>query len=485
MVSSPTPVPRTIALKEITFKPNIIFKEVFTTKARYIDIWGGRARGGSHFATDYFLFLIMQPGYFRGCFLRAIAGDVRGSLWQDFKDRLNDLVEKGQVNERDFILKEDKMMAIYIPTGNSIISKGFKKSSSSSSAKLKSLAGITHVIIEECEEVDADDFTKLDDSLRTTKVENIQIIRLFNPPGKNHWLIKRYYNLEPAHTNAKIASRIDNRFKSDTSEPKRLEKYLEGWYYATPKDMPELLSIHSTYRDNITNVNESTKRNYRSYGEPDNPMYNPDFYFRDVLGLVSDGKKGRIFKKCLHMTLELFRSLPYPSFYGLDFGFSSDPAAVVELKYHNGKLFRHQLVYDKELTNDELIAKMRAVGVNPKQRMYADSAEPKSIREIQRAGFICIAAVKGPDSIDAGIKQLQSMEIYTTSVSKDLWEEAEEYSWELDSSKNPTDVPIDDFNHGWDASRYAVMSHIKKPGTVKTAKSGSSSPKAVDSWANW
>lgn len=464
--------PRLFTTGRITFRPNYIYKPVFTSRARYIDIWGGRARGGSHFATDYFAFLITQPGYFRGCFLRQIAGDVRDSLWQDFKDRVNDLIEAGELSEKDFIFREDKMTVIYLPTGNTIISKGFKKSASARSAKLKSLAGMTHVIIEECEEVEEDDFTKLDDSLRTTKVEYIQVIRLFNPPGKNHWLMRRYYNLEPASTNSRIVS----RFAGDIKD-------LEGWYYATPKDMPELLSIHSTYVDNIKNVNESTKRNYQSYGNPNSPMYNPDFYFRDVLGLVSEGKKGRIFKKCYYVKYDLFKSLPYPSFYGLDFGFSSDPCALVELKHHNGKLFRHQLIYDKELTNSELVAKMIAVGVDKKKRIYADSAEPKSIRELQKAGFIVVPAVKGPDSIDAGIKQLQSMDIYTTDISKELWHETQEYSWQLGADKEPTNEPVDKDNHGWDATRYAVMSHVSNRTPLKTGKSVS---KGVgESWENW
>jgi len=457
-----------------TIRPNKLYGPVFTTKARYIDLWGGRARGGSYFATDYFLFLITQPKYFRGVFMRAIYGDIRGSLWQDFRDRLTDAFERGELNEKDFAIRDEKMSVVYLPTGNSIISKGFKKSSGTQSAKLKSLSGITHVIIEECEEVDADDFTKLDDSIRTTKVANIQVLRLFNPPGKNHWLIKRYYNLEPAQS----CEKIRKHYTGDVND-------LDGWYYAQPKPMPELLSIHSNYIDNYRNVNESTKRNYKSYGEPENPMYNPDFYFRDVLGLVSEGKKGRIFKKCYYITKELFYSLPYPSFYGLDFGFSSDPLALVELKYHNGKLFRHQLIYAKELTNSDLVARMVAVGVNKRVRIYADSAEPKSIREIQKAGYIVVPAVKGPDSIDAGIKQLQSMEILTTDCSADLWTEAQEYSWQLDAAKVPTNVPVDDFNHGWDATRYAVMTHIGSKTKLKTSTPVQKTANPASDWASW
>ena len=445
--------------KTLRFYFNRLYKQVFTTDARYIDLWGGRARGGSHFATEYILFLMTMPTYFRGCFMRAVLGDIRGSLWQDFKDRVESAVERGDILAKDMLMSDSTMSAIYLPTGNVVISKGFKKSSGTQSAKLKSLAGMTHVVIEECEEVDYEDWNKLDDSLRTTKVEKIQILRLFNPPSKNHWLIKRNYNLLPSG--------------------------VDGWYTAVPKDIPELLSIHSTYLDNIKNINESTRKKYRDYGDPSSPMYDEDFYYRDVKGLVSEGKKGRIFKQCYTTTYELFKSLPYPSFYGLDFGFSNDPLALVEMKYHNGRLFRHQLIYETELTNEDLVTKMDALGVGKRQRIYADSAEPKSIRTINKAGYICIASVKGADSILAGIKALQGIEVYTTESSTDLWTENEEYSWHLDAAHQLTDVPEDKHNHGWDATRYAYMAHINKGSTkVKVGKTGRSSV-SRDDWQDW
>ncbi len=452
--------------QNLHFEFNKLYRAVFTTIARYIDCWGGRARGGSHFGTDYFLFLLMQPGYFRGCFLRAVFGDIRGSLWQDFKDRVDKAVERGDCELKDFAFNESTMTVLYKPTGNSIISKGFKKSSGSQSAKLKSLAGITHVLIEECEEVSEEDFNKLDDSLRTNKVERIQVIRLFNPPSKNHWLIKRNYNLLPSG--------------------------IKGWYRAKQKDIPELLSIHSTYVDNIANLNQSTIDKYRNYGDKTSSKYDEDFYCRDVLGLISEGKKGRIFTRCFPLTYERFKSLPYPSFYGLDFGYSTDPVALVELKYHNGRLFRHQLIYTPGLTDDDLAKIMRQVGVDPKKRIYADSAEPKSITTLRRKGYIVIPAVKGPDSILNGIKFLQGMDIYTTEESEDLMLENEEYSWALDSEKNPTNEPVDDFNHGWDATRYAVSAHVqKKGGKLKIADNATVvtpelvRPNVNEDWDSW
>src|SRR5438552_16766959 len=83
---------------------NKVFSPVFTTKARYIHLWGGRGRGGSHTATDYFLHKQTQPHYFRGYFMRAVFGDVRDLLWRDYKDRFND---KDTITINEFNLKQN------------------------------------------------------------------------------------------------------------------------------------------------------------------------------------------------------------------------------------------------------------------------------------------------------------------------------------------------------------------------------------------
>lgn len=433
-------------------KTKRIYRPVFTTRARYIDIWGGRARGGSHFATDYFLWRITQPHYFRGVFLRAVFSDIKDSLFRDFKDRVDNAVSLGFVKYEDFAFNHNEYTITYIPTGWTIISKGFKKSSGNQSAKLKSVAGCTHAIIEECEEVAWEDFAQFDDSLRTDKVENIQVIRLFNPPSKNHWLIKSNYILQPS--------------------------FFKGWYNAQPIGNPDLLSIHSTYRDNLKHTNESTKKNYEEYGDATSPRYKPDYYHRNVLGLISEGQKGRIFGNVKPIKYSLFKELPYPSFYGLDFGFN-DPVAVPELKYHNGKLFCHQRIYEPGLDNDELAAKMIECGLL-KKRGYADSAEPKSIKTLQKKGFNLTGADKGADSIAYGIRELQNIEIYITEESRDFWLEAEEYHWALDKDKEPTDEPEDENNHLWDATRYAYTMHVKRRNAIVAAPQDHS-----NTWERW
>lgn len=418
---------------------NPLFAPVLTSKCRYFHLWGGRSRGASHFATDYFLMRNTAPDYFRGGFLRSTFGEVKASLWRAYKDRVTKAIEDGELNYQDFRFNETELSTLYIPTGNSIISKGFKKTNLNQAANLKSLEGLTHLIIEEAEDAPEEDFMKLDDSLRTVQ-GNIQIFCLFNPPGKNHWLIRKYYNLYEADARDIRGNKI------------------EGWYNATPKAIPELLSIHSTWRDNSRNVNETTKNNYRAYGDPDNPLYNPDYYCRNVLGLVSEGQKGRIFTKCKPITVADYNSLPYTPFYGLDFGFN-DPVALVECKYHNGRLYCKQLVYKSGLHNDQLSIQMGINKVGDKN-VYADSAEPKSISTLRKMGYSIYAALKGADSIAHGIRELKNVEIYITENSTDFWHEVEEYHWALDADKNPTDAPEDSDNHLWDATRYAYTMHV-------------------------
>lgn len=440
---------------------NKLFLPTLTTKCRYIHAWGGRGRGASHFATDYFLALITAPRYFRGGFVRGTFGEIKTGLYRAFKDRVVKADSEGEVRIEDFKFNDTELTVRYVPTGNIIISKGLKKSNLNQAANLKGLEGLTHLIIEEAEDSNEDDIDKLDDTLRTVLVDNIQIIFLFNPPHKNHYLIKRNYNL------------IEANATDVHGNP------LPGWYRAIPKHNPELLSIHGTYKDNAKNLNESNKRKNYNYGDPNSPYYNPDKYCRDVLGLVSEGKKGRIFTRCKPMTYALFKSLPYASFYGLDFGFN-DPVAIPECKYHNGKLFIHELLYQPGLDNDELADKMQAFGIG-KRAVYADSAEPKSIKTLQKKGFNVKPTEKGADSIAYGIRELKAIEIYITEESKNMWMEAEEYHWALDAIKEPTDVPEDDKNHLWDAIRYAYTMHCLKKQGVTIGTPGTHETK----WEEW
>lgn len=216
------------------FHFNKIYEPVFFTDKRYIDIRGGRGRGGSHFGTDYFLFLITQPKYFRGYFVRQVLHDIKDSLFQDIKDRID---ENPTLDIEDFKINEQNYSLIYKPTGNKIVSKGVS-GDGKRTAKMKSLAGATHVLIEEADEISESDFDQLDLSLRTRKTEYVRIIRIYNQPPKSHWIYRDYI---------------------------LTESEIKEWFKAEPKTTSNLLSIFSTYHDNIKNLQESTILKFESF----------------------------------------------------------------------------------------------------------------------------------------------------------------------------------------------------------------------------
>jgi len=403
------------------------FQPLLNSEARYVLLWGGRGRGGSYTATTYALGLLIGTDYFRGYLMRDVHSDVRESLWRDFKDRID---EAEDLDESQFVLNESQMSVVYPTNGNTLLSKGFKKSSGNRTAKLKSLAGATHVIIEEAEEISEEDFMQLDDSLRTTK-SNVQIILIFNPPSKGHWIWRKWFTLQ-----------------DDTLNP--------GYFVAFPRETPQLLSIFATYEDNIANINASSVSLWESYAAT-----NPEHYFTIIKGLISEGARGRIYKNWKPVA-----TMPnaYTKFYGLDWGFSGDPLALVECEVHNRQLWVTQKIYKHGLTNDDLSKELMHLGIQRRAPIYADSAQPKDIEDMKRKGWNFLPCVKGPGSVNSGIAFIQQYDVLLTEQSRDIWNEVENYAWALNQHKEPTDEPIDKFNHGLDALNYAMdFVRIKKP----------------------
>lgn len=408
------------------FACNPVFQPVLTASAaiRYIHLWGGRARGGSYFATEYALACLMDTVYFRGYLMRAVHKDIRESLWRDLMDRINDKEEQGLLNRSDFHIRDNDMSIVHIPTGNTIRSRGFRASSKGQTARMKSIAGATHVFVEEAEEIHEAEFRQLDDSLRTVKGE-LRVFLIFNPPKKNHWIIEKWYTLEDAR--------------------------VPGYYIARAKSQDNFLSIFSTYHNNIANIDQTTIDNYEQYLVDD-----PDWYWTVVRGLVSEGAKGRVFKGWKAITNDEFNALPYNSYYTLDFGFGGHPLSLNEVKRHNKKRWTRELIYATGIGDDELIRRLKALKVGSRP-IVADSAEPKSIAKLRDAGFNVIAARKTPDSIRSGIKTMQSQEWHYTEDSKNIAYEYQEYRWELDADKKPTDRPEDKNNHAMDGLRYGEI----------------------------
>lgn len=137
---------------------------------------------------------------------------------------------------------------------------------------------------------------------------------------------------------------------------------------------------------------------------------------------------------------------------GLDFGFTNDPTAAILCGIHDGALYLDELLYDYALTNQDIARLLKQY----KTEVFCDSAEPKSIEELKRAGLRAKATKKGADSIRAGINILKQYELRITSRSANLLREQKQYKYK-DKDGKTINEPIDSFNHAWDAIRYYAI----------------------------
>jgi phage terminase large subunit len=147
--------------------------------------------------------------------------------------------------------------------------------------------------------------------------------------------------------------------------------------------------------------------------------------------------------------------------YGLDFGFSNDPTALVSLYSHSGELIIDELIYDKGLLNVRISDLMRELGVNG--RIVADSAEPKSIAELSAYGWQIEGAKKGPDSIRQSINTLKRYKLNVTQRSNNLKKELNGYKWKQNKDGKLDNEPVDFLNHAIDALRYASLNILDNP----------------------
>lgn len=142
--------------------------------------------------------------------------------------------------------------------------------------------------------------------------------------------------------------------------------------------------------------------------------------------------------------------------YGLDFGYTNDPTAIIEVYKWNDKRILNEICYSKGLSNAKI-----AERIPTKLPCYCDSAEPKSIDELKSLKVNAIGVTKGADSINYGIGIVQEENYLVTSSSKNLIDEFQKYTWAKDKKTNePLNKPIDKYNHAMDALRYHEMEDI-------------------------
>ena len=146
--------------------------------------------------------------------------------------------------------------------------------------------------------------------------------------------------------------------------------------------------------------------------------------------------------------------------YGLDWGFTADPTALIAAYRWNGQIVFDEIICETGLTNLDISNKMERLGVSARQTIWCDSAEPKSIEDLRRLGWNAKPTRKGKDSILKGIELLQRQDTFgITASSTNVLKELRNYIWDKDKEGNTINKPVGAFDHTMDAIRYwALMS---------------------------
>ncbi len=219
----------------------------------------------------------------------------------------------------------------------------------------------------------------------------------------------------------------------------------------------ECVTIHSTYKDNTflsaeqireIEANKSDKNWWKVYGLGE---------FGTLDGLIYD--------------FQLIDAMPEPAglteVWGLDFGFTHDPTAIVRVLADTRKkiLYAEEICYQTGMLNADITAALQEAQLQRHTHVWADAAEPKSIAEIGRAGGFNIRACDKSAPVRSSrltfqLQWMQGWTLYVTKASVNLIKELRNYTWAKDRDGNLTNVPIDTWNHACDAMRYAAYSEI-------------------------
>lgn len=384
---------------------------------RYCWFMGGRGNGRSGTVSRYLLTKMLGQEYVRGTLMRAVRENIRESCWRDLTDRMYeyDIPDNGTINldgQQVPVKASNDKMTLEVGM-NSLRAFGFRASSGSLTARLKSLAKYNLAWIEEMEEIGEEEFRKFDDSLRT-KDGYINILGSTNPPPRNHWLIEQFFDLEP-HPEAK------------------------GFYIPHLKESRkhETLFIHGTYRENAHNMDEATIRRYERYKET-----NPDYYWHQIEGLVPETVQGRIYEGWKEIDDVPHEARLLGHF--LDFGNGAAPDAIGSLYYYNGGYIAKERYYKVDNSFDTLIRVCKMLEPAP---IVADPADDRMIKALLQAGVNIVGADKGPNSVEFGIKHVQGLRISYTRGSTNLKREYENYAWLFDKDGHNRNVPDPNSKH--------------------------------------
>ena len=222
----------------------------------------------------------------------------------------------------------------------------------------------------------------------------------------------------------------------------------EFWYHTELVGEPDWEELVLTYLDNEAAPEGSVQEILKAKKKADAG----DSWWANWYQVYGLGQVG-ILEGVIYENWEVIDDIPVEAEFlgqGLDFGYSNDPTAVVDVYKWNGYRILDEVLYSGGLLNSEISVYLR----NP---IIADSAEPKSIEELFRMGFDIRGVTKGADSILFGIQVMQGQKYLVTSRSLNLIKEFRMYAWEEDKNGAKINRPTDNWNHGLDAVRYHEM----------------------------
>lgn len=376
-----------------------------------VEVYYGGAGSGKSFGATQKILLKSLKYKRKVLVIRKIQRTIKDSIWSLMISHLHasGYYDACRINRSDY--------EIELPNGSIFVFKGLDDPE-----KIKSIDGITDIVIEEATELTEDDFTQLNLRLRAL-VEYPQIYLMFNPISKKNWVYD-YFFVQTLPLNVIVIKTTyqDNDFLSDE------------------------------YRAELERLKDRNPAYYRIYCLGEFATLDKLVFPTYTKKIISDTEISGL-KRWI----------------GLDFGYINDPSAIVWgfIDIAKRKIYVSGEYVRKGMRNDEIAQTMIDLGLH-KDKSYGDSAEPKSIDEIKNKGVNIEPTVKGKDSIIHGIQWIQQYELIVDERCFKVIEELENYTWQKDKKTGEyINEPVDTFNHTIDAIRYGLNKYIKGTKTPK------------------
>lgn len=425
--------------KKRIFLPKVIgkgYKQFWNFKGRYRVVKGSRASKKSKTTALWYIYNMMKYPGANTLVVRKTYRTLKDSCFTELKWAIHRLGV-----DSHWYIKESPLELTYIPTGQKIYFRGLDDPLKVTSTTVD-VGSLCWMWIEEAYEImKEDDFDILDESIRGEVPEELfkQITLTFNPWNEHHWMKHRFFD----------------DFVGTDSEGKPEYK---------PRKNPlskdgEILALTTNYLCNEW----LDKADFKVFERM--KKQNPRRY--QVAGLGNWGiVEGLIFENWEEKAFsldEIRRIAGIKSAFGLDFGYTNDPSAffcsLIDL--NNKVIYVFDEMYQTGLVNSAIYKNIQGMGY-VKEKITADSAEPKSIAELRELGLSHIkGARKGKDSINNGIQYIQNFHIVIHPKCVNFLTEISNYTWSVDKFGKKLNVPIDDFNHLMDAMRYALEDFVK------------------------